>query len=408
LAWKMQQKAAIVAFMIVVRGAAPADAAPPQCTMEQATATLGSRLPAIVARSGLPGASLAFGANDARWAAAAGYASLELQAPVTIQTKFRVGSVSKVLTNAALLRLVQTGRLRLDGTVGYYMPEVPDHIKPITIRQLASHLGGIRHAVSADAGIGVGQTWERGLVVGYPDTRSAVATFIDDELVSPPGERYHYSSYAWTLISEILARVSRKPFTTLMTEEVTGPLALADTLPDFADVAIPGRASFYELEGKGPAPAAPVNMSAIWAAGGYLSTPTDLVDFALSHHPGAYFSAATLREMRTLQKARTGPSEYGIGWVLGLQSFVDEALLPTATPEQKVRIKSIYARLPVVEQHSGSARGSVALLVHAPAEKVAMAFAINANGDVGPAYTDVFIEAMEAFLVLAGRGPCAR
>ena len=79
------------------------------------------------------------------WSEGFGYADLAGKVPVTAETQFRIGSVSKPLTAAAVALLYEEGRLDLDAPVQRYVPSFPDKGYPITTRQLAGHLAGIRH-----------------------------------------------------------------------------------------------------------------------------------------------------------------------------------------------------------------------------------------------------------------------
>ncbi len=99
-----------------------------------------------MAARGIPGLSVTV-AIDGKiiFSEGFGYADLEQRVPVWPTTKFRIGSVSKPLTAAALVKLVEQGRLDLDAPIQKYVPSFPDKGATITPRMLAGHLGGIRH-----------------------------------------------------------------------------------------------------------------------------------------------------------------------------------------------------------------------------------------------------------------------
>ena len=84
------------------------------------------------------------------WAEGFGYANLETRTPVWPSTRFRIGSVSKTFTAAALGLLVKEGRLDPDEPIQRYVPDFPEKRYPITIRQVAGHLAGIRHYRGAE------------------------------------------------------------------------------------------------------------------------------------------------------------------------------------------------------------------------------------------------------------------
>ena len=137
-----------------------------------------------------PGLSLAIAANGKLvWSQSCGFADRERRRAVSRTTQFRVGSVSKSLTAAAVARLDQEKRLDVDDDIRKYVAAFPRRGQAPTLRQLAGHLGGIRH-------------YEGGEAVNtrhYGSLEDSLRVFIDDPLVAPPGEKFHYSSYGYNL-----------------------------------------------------------------------------------------------------------------------------------------------------------------------------------------------------------------
>lgn len=79
------------------------------------------------------------------WSVDCGYADVRARRPVNDHTRFRIGSVSKTLTAAALMHYVETGTVDLDAPIDRYLASFPSHNGGITLRRLAGHLAGIRH-----------------------------------------------------------------------------------------------------------------------------------------------------------------------------------------------------------------------------------------------------------------------
>ena len=101
---------------------------------------------ADLAARGYPGIAIAVSVDgETVWSEGFGYADLEHRVPMWPSVKFRVGSISKSMTAAAVATLVDEGRLDLDVPVQRYVPSFPEKAHPITTRQLGGHLGGIRH-----------------------------------------------------------------------------------------------------------------------------------------------------------------------------------------------------------------------------------------------------------------------
>jgi CubicO group peptidase (beta-lactamase class C family) len=158
---------------------APGWSGSPACC-EALVAELRALLRDSMARAGIPGVQVAV-MRDGRlvWSEGIGFADLEQGVGVSTGTRFRAGSVSKSLTSAAIGLLVERGRLDLDAEVQRYVPGFPRKRWPVTVRQLAGHLAGIRH-YRGD---------EFASRARYADVRSGLAVFQDDSLLVEPGTR---------------------------------------------------------------------------------------------------------------------------------------------------------------------------------------------------------------------------
>ncbi|MCX6951660.1 MAG: serine hydrolase [Verrucomicrobia bacterium] len=258
----------------------------------------------------VPGLSVAV-AVDGRlvWAEGFGYADLAQKSPVTPATRFRIGSISKSLSSVGLALLVERGQLDLDAPVQHYVPDFPDKGAVITTRLLGGHLAGIRHYRGN----------EILLNRPFPNVRAGLTIFENDPLVTPPGKEYHYSTYGWSVLSAVMESAAHEEFLAFMQTQVIGPLGLTHTRPDRAGVADPERTQFYEGDPPGGFKLTPtVDSSYKWAAGGYLSTPEDLVRFGSALLQPGFLKAESLALLFTPQKTSDGkPTTYGIGWVIG-------------------------------------------------------------------------------------------
>ena len=270
---------------------------------------------ALMEESGTPGMSVAVGIDGAIvWAEGFGYADVEHRVPVWEETRFRIGSVSKPLTAAAVGLLVEQGKLDLDAPVQRYVPAFPQKRWPITTRQVAGHLSGIRH-YRGDETYGA---------VRYRTVTDGLTIFQDDSLLFEPGERFSYSSYGWNLISAVVERASGQEFLSYMQRQVFDPLGMHHTVADHTDSIIPHRTRFYERTEDGRVLNAPyVDNSYKWAGGGFLSTPSDLVRFGFAHFGEDLLHAETIAEMWTPQTTNAGASTgYGIGWSVAVENGV--------------------------------------------------------------------------------------
>lgn len=241
------------------------------------------------------------------WSESFGYADVEKRVPVTRTTQFRIGSVSKPLSAAAVALLVEQGKLDLDAPVQRYVPSFPEKPWPITTRQLAGHLAGVRHY----------QGNEFALNRRYASVTEALTIFENDSLRFEPGTRFSYSSYGWNLVSAVVEGASGESFLAYMSRHVLHPLGLSHTAPDRTDSLIPDRTAFYDPDssGSGFVPAPAVDNSYKWAGGGFLSTAEDLVRFGSAFLQPGFVRQETLDLLFTSQRTRDGnPTGYGIGW----------------------------------------------------------------------------------------------
>jgi CubicO group peptidase (beta-lactamase class C family) len=262
---------------------------------------------ALRTRLGSPALSAAV-AVDGKvvWAEGLGEIDVENHVPATPEARFRLGSISKLITAAAVARLVEEGRLDLDAPVQRYVPSFPDKGAPITPRLLAGHLAGIRHYLPMD-------------FLRPPRRYSTLAEgleiFAKDPLVSPPGTAYNYSSYGYNLLGAVAEGAAGKDYLTAMDELVLRPLGLAATVPDFPERLVERRARPYLKQGTGVENERPVDSSYKWPSAGYLATASDVVRFGASQMAGDFFKPATrallFTSMKTVDGKETG---VGLGW----------------------------------------------------------------------------------------------
>lgn len=277
---------------------------------------------------------------------AVGYADVEKRLPVTSQTQFRLGSVSKALTSAALLKLMDDGRLNLDAPVQKYVPSFPTKPYHITTKQLAGHTAGIRHYRPNDV-----HDFVR--TQHYKTATEALPIFQHDSLLFEPGTQYRYSSYGWNLIGAVIEGASGQSFLNYMNRNVWVPLGMTSTYGDRADSLMPNRSQFYSESGQ----VAPYeDLSYKYAGGGLLSTADDLVRFGNSFLANTSSDSSLVKLLFTSQTTRDGkPTYYGLGWNIGRDK----------------NGRRIY-------WHDGDLSGSSAYLLIYPDDKLIVAFLANA------------------------------
>ena len=268
----------------------------------------------LVKAKRLPGFSIAVAVGGTIvWSEGFGVADLEHQTAVTPASRFRIGSVSKIVTAAGLARLVEDGKLNLDAPIQQYVPWFPAKPWPITVRQLAGHLAGVRHYRAEDF---------TGPLRGAPhfDTlTSALSIFKDDPLLFEPGTNVGYSSYGWNLIGAAMEGASSEDFLGYMQRAVIEPLKLRSLTADHGRAILPDRTRFYMRDKQGAWTNAPwVDSSYKWPSGGFLSNAEDLTRFGSAHLQPGFLKQSTLDLLFTSQRLKSGKETgVGIGWRIG-------------------------------------------------------------------------------------------
>jgi CubicO group peptidase (beta-lactamase class C family) len=299
----------------------------------------------------LPGLSVAVGAGGGLvWAEGFGWADLETRAPVTPDTRFRIGTASTVLTSAAVAVLLEKGRLRLDDEIQTYVPQFPKKQWPVTLRQLMAHVGGVA-TDDGDEGPLFRQRCERPV--------EAVQLFAPSALLFEPATQNRYSKYGWILVSAAVEAAADQPFLTFMGQQIFQPLGMDKTGAESAAEENPERVGepaedapfltftrqlILEPLGMGGTKAKPAtdpatvyfpgfgydplvryglhvmrphNLSCYAGSMAFFSTPSDLVRFGLAIHGGTLLQPGTVRLLQASQQLRSGQeTAYGLGWDL--------------------------------------------------------------------------------------------
>ncbi len=244
-----------------------------------------------------------------------GHADLEHDIAVTAQTRFRIGSLSKLLVVAAVARLYQDGKLDLDAPIHRYVPYFPKKAHPFSTRQLASHTAGIRHYAAKDPPTVIAKFLEQPPT--WTSVQESLSIFMDDPLVFDPGTAYAYSTYGYNLISAVVEGASEMSFLETMKRSVVKPLGLRSTTADDWRAIIPHRTRFYDADPEtgDVVHDLPVDNSYKWAGGGFLSSAEDLARFGSAFLTPGFLEIETLNEVFTGQpRAESRGFKVGLGW----------------------------------------------------------------------------------------------
>ncbi|WP_331766945.1 serine hydrolase domain-containing protein [Embleya sp. NBC_00896] len=267
-----------------------------------------SRFAALATEFEVPGAGLAFWHDGQVYEFATGVLNRATGTPVTKDSLFQIGSITKVWTATQIMLLVEQGRLTLDTPVVDVLPEfrVRDEkaTATITVRHLLSHTSGVDGDLFLDTGR------------GDDCVEKYVTACADLEQIFPVGESHAYCNSGFVIAGRIIERLTGKVWDQALREQICEPLGLTHTwtLPEDA---LRFGAAMGHLNGE-PAPMWGL-MRSVGPAGLICARPVDVVAFARAHlTPGALLAAPeVMREPQVdLPNPHTIGAQWGIGWML--------------------------------------------------------------------------------------------
>ena len=256
-----------------------------------------------------PGAAVIIASNgEIVHQAGYGLANVELNVPISNDTVFRIGSITKQFTAAAIMLMQQRNQLSVSDPVAKYLPDYPTHGHDITIEHLLTHTSGIKSYTN---------------VAGYMETRIrddlTTAALIDvfDHLPMEfaPGERWNYNNSGYVLLGAIIEAVSGQAYEDYIAEQIAAPLELEHTVYGGPKL-VPNRASGYSMDDDGNVVnAAFLSMTQPHAAGSLLSTTGDLFDWHQGLTSGEFIHDDSYESMTTPVELNDGtryPYGYGL------------------------------------------------------------------------------------------------
>ena len=262
----------------------------------------------------VPGLTVGFVKDDYVWVKGFGSADLENKTPAREDSSYRLASVQKSMTAAAILRLVEEGKIDLDAEIQTYVPYFPKKKFPVTVRQLLYHLGGIPHYVNRDV--------EQHIKV-HKTTRETIAIFENYDLVAEPGTKFSYSTYGYNLLGAAIEGASKQPYADYMREHVWQPLGMSDTRMDDPLDLIPNRVRGYQVLDGAVKNSEFIDVSSRFAGGGTRGTVPDLLKFMKGLNDGKLLSRESVALMYAQAKTRDGQVSgfprtggYAMGWNL--------------------------------------------------------------------------------------------
>lgn len=234
----------------------------------------------LIARDGRPVFSKAYG-----------MANLELDVPNTTGTVFRLGSITKGFTSAAIMMLQERGKLSVHDRMCKYVTGCPAAWEPVTIRHLLLHMSGIQSYTELP---------DYGQLMPLAVTHDVMMARIKDlPLEFPAGEKYKYSNAGYYLLGMVIERASGKAYADFLQENIFTPLGMTSSGYDSSRRIIKNRASGYTWEGGPLVNALYIHMTVPGAAGALYSNVDDLLRFDQALYTERLLSRTSLQETFT-------------------------------------------------------------------------------------------------------------
>lgn len=308
--------AGLIVALITV-GCAPENSDVADQAAGSAANDLASRIDPLVEeamRSGLvPGISVGIMQNG-RVVLAKGYglAEVENEVPATEHSVYRIGSITKQFTAAAIMLLVEGGKLSLDAELTDFFPDYPIGGRQITVERLLNHTSGIKGYTE------ISEFGER--MRDDVSHEELIEIFSSVPFEFEPGERYQYNNSAFFLLGVIIEEITGMSYADFLRQQFFEPLGMEDSHYLYNDPIIPRRAEGYAVLDGEVVNDAFLSMELPYAAGSLGSSVHDLLTWQRALLGGEAVSDVSFAAMTSPARLNDG-STYPYGFGLALASL---------------------------------------------------------------------------------------
>ena len=239
-----------------------------------------------------------------------GYADLENEVRATEHTVFRIGSVTKQFTAAAIMLLEERDRLRLSDLLTDFLPDYETQGFDISVERLLNHTSGIKGYTEIEA------FWEKSrLDLSHEEI---VALFSTEPFEFPPGEQYRYNNSAYYLLGLIIEKISEQSYADFLRENVWTPLGMRESFYLYNDPIVPNRSEGYEVSDGRVVNDAPLSMHLPYSAGALGSRVMDLMTWQRALTSERLLSKESYARMTHPGTLTSGEKlNYGYGLMVG-------------------------------------------------------------------------------------------
>lgn len=296
-----------------------------------------------------PGVSVLVARGDQLlYKGARGMASVELGVPLQPDHLLRIGSVTKQIAAAALLRQIDDGKANLDDPLSRFLPDYPDGAR-ITLLQLLNHTSGVKSYTGIPG-------YMAGPIRRDLSTAELIKVFKDQPADFAPGEKWAYNNSGYVLLGAVVEAISGKPWHESIDALLLKPAGITGLHYPAGDRLFKGMAQGYTLNGQGQvAPAGFLSMTQPHAAGALVASTDGLWRWNQALHGGKLIGRASYERMTT-PEGPARPHHYGFG--IGTGTLRGQAML----------------------SHGGGIHGFASMLNYLPASQTTVVILRNSDG----------------------------
>jgi CubicO group peptidase (beta-lactamase class C family) len=237
-----------------------------------------------------------------------GFANLELNAPVTDETVFEIGSLTKQFTAACILMLQQDGKLSIDDKISRHLPGAPPAWSNITVRHLLTHTSGIANYTGHEG-------FELSRHLTQAQFIKAIAALPAD---FAPGEKFKYCNSGYNLLGFIIENVSGTNYWSFLAQRIFAPLGITTATNRDPTIVVRNRADGYIRKNKSLRNR-DSDLTDVFSAGSIMARIGDLVKWNASLETEKLLKRASKTQMWTAASLNDGsPTPYGFGWRIGV------------------------------------------------------------------------------------------
>jgi CubicO group peptidase (beta-lactamase class C family) len=286
-------------------------------------ARLDAFVAATIERLAIPGLAMAIVHNGVvLHEKAYGQADLENDVPVTLQSPFKIASLTKPITAIAVLQLVARGRLILDSPAGEYLDGLPPEWRASTVRQLLAHTSGVPDYLQSPA-----WSWRDSWQLAR-NHQEVITLAAAAPMTFRPGDGMKYSNTNYYVLGMLIERTTGMSYSEYIDAHIFKPLGMSNSRLDRAAALVPRRVRGYTREQGTLRNAEFTSDTWAYSEGGVITTAPDLAKLEQALHTEDVLTRASLDLMWTPTKLNDGrdgvigdngagqPNHYGLGWFI--------------------------------------------------------------------------------------------